>query len=339
MASATPPTGPTSIPVPPNGICTLRAALNQADANAGLDAVEFSVAGTITPWNNLSASDAVVIDGYSAPGARPNTNPVWMQSNAVITVVLDGRLSAGGYITVNNDSTVRGLSSVNFTTGIRAEGHGNTIQGNFVGVYPNGDVAGNAYYGVPVQRRTLVHCDAVVYVATDDVAHPGVRATDVVEGRRVGDLVPCPTIRPSCFAVACGSCIENPRCAPDEACVATSGPLAGRCSCATLTPTPTEVRTVTPAPTDTPGSTATATATLPGTPAPTTRRTPSPGPTSIACVGDCDGDLLVTPEEVESVIAVIFDPEAFQDCPAFESGRVGAADLVATVRNAVGGCP
>ena len=48
--------------------------------------------------------------------------------------------------------------------------------------------------------------------------------------------VPCPTIRPNCYADACGECHENPKCAPDEICLR-YGP-SSCCSCATVYPGP-----------------------------------------------------------------------------------------------------
>jgi hypothetical protein len=55
--------------------------------------------------------------------------------------------------------------------------------------------------------------------------------------------VPCPTIRPNCYADACGECHENPVCAPNEVCVRSG--FGSCCTCATATvypgpsPTPT----------------------------------------------------------------------------------------------------
>src|SRR4051794_6443755 len=58
--------------------CTLRAAIQQANASAGADSINFAIAGagvhTITPTTPLpTIVDPASIDGYSQPGASPNT--------------------------------------------------------------------------------------------------------------------------------------------------------------------------------------------------------------------------------------------------------------------------
>jgi hypothetical protein len=50
---------------------------------------------------------------------------------------------------------------------------------------------------------------------------------------------PCPTIRAGCYAQPCRDCIENPVCAPDEACVPLNPANPGCCTCATATPSST----------------------------------------------------------------------------------------------------
>ncbi len=60
------------------GACTLRAALEQANASAGADRIEFTISGTgphtIQPASALPIiSDPVIIDGYTQPGAAPAT--------------------------------------------------------------------------------------------------------------------------------------------------------------------------------------------------------------------------------------------------------------------------
>ena len=62
------------------GNCTLRAAIEQANAVAGLDTIHFHIPGpgphTIQPVTELPIiTDPVLIDGYTQPGASPNTNP------------------------------------------------------------------------------------------------------------------------------------------------------------------------------------------------------------------------------------------------------------------------
>jgi CSLREA domain-containing protein len=57
--------------------CTLRAAIEEANATAGADTIEFDISGadkTIKPDSQLpSITDSLTIDGYTQQGASPNT--------------------------------------------------------------------------------------------------------------------------------------------------------------------------------------------------------------------------------------------------------------------------
>ncbi|MDQ3814975.1 MAG: CSLREA domain-containing protein, partial [Armatimonadota bacterium] len=108
------------------GPCTLRAAIQEANAQTGADTINFSIPNsdpnrnattgvfTITPASALpNITGPVTINGYSQPGIKANTLPVG--SDAVRLITLKGeRLSfqatAGG-------STVRGLTIDNFNGG------------------------------------------------------------------------------------------------------------------------------------------------------------------------------------------------------------------------------
>ena len=63
-----------------SGAGSLRQAILDANGNAGLDTIAFNIPGagvhTISPATALpTITDPVVIDGYSQPGASPNTDP------------------------------------------------------------------------------------------------------------------------------------------------------------------------------------------------------------------------------------------------------------------------
>jgi CSLREA domain-containing protein len=122
------------------GACTLRAAIEEANATAGLDNINFAIAGTgphmITPAASLPAiTDPVVIDGYTQSGASANTNPRDQGSNAVFMIVLDAVNTSGeGLDVLAGGSTVRGLRIENATDwgiGLRTNG-GNTVEGNHI---------------------------------------------------------------------------------------------------------------------------------------------------------------------------------------------------------------
>jgi hypothetical protein len=68
-----------TLPHPQLVACTLRAAMEEANATEGDDTIDFDIGGrsgvkTIKPNSELpSINDEVTIDGYTQPGASPNT--------------------------------------------------------------------------------------------------------------------------------------------------------------------------------------------------------------------------------------------------------------------------
>jgi hypothetical protein len=77
-----------------SGAGSLRQAMLDANATTGADVINFNIAGTgvhtITPATQLpTITSPVTINGYSQPGAQPNTKAVG--SDTVLKVVLSGR--------------------------------------------------------------------------------------------------------------------------------------------------------------------------------------------------------------------------------------------------------
>jgi CSLREA domain-containing protein len=141
---------------------TLRQAIEAANAASGEDRIEFNIPGagphTIQPASALPAiTDPVTIDGYTQPGARPNTLAVG--SSAVLLIELSGSTAGavnGLTITAGN-SVVRGLVVNRFgQNGISLEiNGGNAIEGNYIGTDVSGTLPlANAGSGVSV-----VGCD------------------------------------------------------------------------------------------------------------------------------------------------------------------------------------
>ncbi len=127
---------------------SLRKAITKANASPGKDRIVFRIRGrgphTIRPASALPIiTDPVVIDGYTQRGARPNTNPPELGSNAVLKIELDGTkagASDGLSITAGR-STIRGLVINRFgQDGIVVGSWYNVIEGNFIGT----DVAGGS---------------------------------------------------------------------------------------------------------------------------------------------------------------------------------------------------
>ena len=134
-----------------SGAGSLRQAILDANANPGLDTINFNITGsgvhTITPLTQLPVvTDPVFIDGYSQPGSSMNTLAVG--DDAVLLIELDGTtVGPGGtglaFDGPNGGSTVRGLVINRWPTWAIRIGpvfgsNGNAITGNFIGTDPTG---------------------------------------------------------------------------------------------------------------------------------------------------------------------------------------------------------
>ena len=151
------------------GNCTFRAAIDEANANPGTDTIVFDIPGDgphlIKPETALSTiMDPVIIDGYTQPGASPNTNGPRISSNAVLMIELNGDNAGEGANGLNiaaGDSIVRGLVINHFSSPtfgfsgvgiyLTAKG-GNVIEGNFIGTDIKGTVDLSNWLGVVIDN-------------------------------------------------------------------------------------------------------------------------------------------------------------------------------------------
>jgi len=134
---------------PAPGLCTLRAAIQEANASTGADEIKFnSVAQVIRPTSALPyITDAIIIDGIDIVLNR--------------SVRLDGVLAPAGTNGLHlwtSNSTIRGMTITGFqgdgTTngcGIAVDGDNNVVEGNFLGTNAAGDSGlGNGNSGIIV---------------------------------------------------------------------------------------------------------------------------------------------------------------------------------------------
>ena len=118
--------------------CTLREAINAANAAPGTDTIGFSVGGggaqTITPASALpQVTSTVTIDGTTQPGF--SSAPLIELSGAAAGASNGLRISSSG-------STVKGLVINRFgLAGMLVSGSGNTIKGNYIGLDLTGTLA------------------------------------------------------------------------------------------------------------------------------------------------------------------------------------------------------
>ena len=115
--------------------CSLGDAISAANVSPGTDRIEFNLPGpslVITPTPSLPAiTDGVVIDGTTQPGFSASSR-----------VQVDGAAATGDGLTVGSGvdgSTIRGLSITGFPgAGISLSGPPSVVEGNYIGVKPDG---------------------------------------------------------------------------------------------------------------------------------------------------------------------------------------------------------
>jgi CSLREA domain-containing protein len=133
------------------GECTLRAAIEEANANNNdptVDVINFAIPGaglhTISPSSALPIiTNPVIINGYSQPGASAATST----TGAVLKIELSGanfpaqESFVGGLKIEANDSTVQGLVVNNWENGVflGVDATGNAVRGNYIGTNAAGD--------------------------------------------------------------------------------------------------------------------------------------------------------------------------------------------------------
>ena len=136
--------------------CTLRAAIQEANALAGADSIQFDIAGSpkvIAPASPLPPIvERLSINGWSQAGTVANTLTVG--SDAVFKIVLDG-LNAGaganGLELTGENSNIFGLVIQRFSgSGILISGTKNKAFGNLIGTNTAGTVARGNGVGVTI---------------------------------------------------------------------------------------------------------------------------------------------------------------------------------------------
>jgi hypothetical protein len=122
-----------------SGAGSLRQAIIDANAAAGLDTIAFTIPGagvqTIAPTTFLpSITSPVLIDGFSQPLSIANTNAMNAGINAVPLIELNGSASGGfNFVAGSAGSTVRGMIINRAIDNISVSVDNVTVVGNFLG--------------------------------------------------------------------------------------------------------------------------------------------------------------------------------------------------------------
>lgn len=156
-----------------SGDGSLRWAIEQANISIDRDTIEFNIpysdpgydditgVWTIQPSSVLPIIPRlhpIFIDGYTQPGAQPNTNPINQSLNTVLKIELDGSnagAAANGLVIISGSSTVRGLVINRFDgNGILLTSNASSvIEGNFIGIDASGLInLGNGQSGICIHN-------------------------------------------------------------------------------------------------------------------------------------------------------------------------------------------
>lgn len=164
--------------------CTLRQALGAANSAAGADTIAFNIAGAgphrISLGSALQSTSTVHINGYSQPGAAPNTAP--LASNAQLKIIIDARTVPVGSsaLTLNSDSLVTGVSFLGSSSNPALDLNASHVQGCWFGVEPDGVTVVNHGMSVriiasqpmqiggvnPAERNVFVAASTAIFGAT-----------------------------------------------------------------------------------------------------------------------------------------------------------------------------
>jgi uncharacterized repeat protein (TIGR01451 family) len=186
------------------GAGSLRQAITDANATAGVDTIGFAIAGagvhTIAPATALPViTEAVIIDGYTQPGAAANTLAIG--DDAVLEIVLSGTATPGSTgLSVNptvDGAQFRGLVISGWTNAIMLNGAKNSlVQGNFIGTNATGTAAagntnglfilssaqGNTIGGAAAAERNLISGNTTAGISMGN----SLTSSNVIENNYIG---------------------------------------------------------------------------------------------------------------------------------------------------------
>ncbi len=129
------------------GFCTLRAAIDEVNAGAGGDRIEFSINSITVPSSNLP----IVLVPVTIDGSTQCATPPCVSLRGTGASVTDGIVLAGGA------STIRGLALRDFSSGsgiVLSDTGGDLIAGNYIGTRIDGATAASNGTGIYVASAT-----------------------------------------------------------------------------------------------------------------------------------------------------------------------------------------
>lgn len=140
-----------------NEVCTLRAAIQEANAQIGPDTITFNIPGSglqtiqlSSRLPTLSDSSPTTIDGYTQPGSAPNTDPLVSKAKIGVQVAGTTAQNFDALFITSASNHVRGLAFYRLRSAIILYGsgaQGNRMVGNFLGTDAAGSFGSDAISG------------------------------------------------------------------------------------------------------------------------------------------------------------------------------------------------
>lgn len=152
--------------------CTLRAAIETANARAGRDIITFDIPGAGTKTISPGSTLPLIVDPITINAA---TQPGYANSPLIQLVGGSGANPALGLVGGSDDSRIKGLSITGFETGIAIHSWGNSIESCYLGLKADGTAptSGQQAFGA-----------VLVNGASNNI----IGGTDAIEGNTIGNL-------------------------------------------------------------------------------------------------------------------------------------------------------
>lgn len=136
--------------------CTLRAAIQEANAHYGPDTIRFNIPGSGVQTIQLNkrlpslwdAGGGTTIDGYSQPGARANSDSLVSNAQIMIQIRGNGASAFDAMMVQSGQNRIQGLAIFNVKRAIRFYGSGatdNVLSGSFLGTNAGGAFVASAH--------------------------------------------------------------------------------------------------------------------------------------------------------------------------------------------------
>jgi parallel beta-helix repeat protein len=134
-------------------------AVDQANLNQDISTIRFNIPGPGPHWirqtHILHLDTPIIIDGFSQPGASPNTNPPGEPDNAVIMIELDGgpfSATTAFQVGFGGPSVIRGLSIYDYANSaikmVSSQAANSRVEGCRIGTHADGLTTDRVAWGV-----------------------------------------------------------------------------------------------------------------------------------------------------------------------------------------------